>query len=138
MAERLDDLAKSWARDLRAADKADRTIIIYGQSVKFFADWLAGQGRPQTVDSLTKHAVSAWLGDLYERCQGATVLTRYKGLRRFCRWLVAEGELTADPMAGLEQPKPRNKPVPVISDDEVARLFKVTAGPDFADRRDNA
>jgi len=138
MAERLDDLAASWRRDLRAADKAPRTITIYGQSVRFFAAWLAAQGRPETTESLTKHAVSSWLGELSERNQPQTVLTRHKGMRRFTRWLLAEGEITVDPMANLDQPRPEPKPVPVLTDADVAALVKVCSGTTFRDRRDLA
>lgn len=139
MAEHLSDLAASWRRDLRAADKAERTIVIYTQAVRFFADWVAAQGREPTADALTKHTISAWLGALLDAGQSPqTVLTRYKGLRRFTRWLLAEGDLVVDPMAGLEQPKPRPAPVPVLTDDEIGRLLKVTAGSEFVDRRDHA
>ena len=70
--------------------------------------------------------------------QAQTVLTRYKGVRRFVRWPVAEGDIAVDPMANLEQPKPRPHPVDVLTDDEIGRLLKVTDGPDFVDRRDHA
>lgn len=113
MAERLDDLAASWRRDLRAADKAPRTIELYSQSVRFYCEWLEAQGRPQTVDELTKASISAWLGHLSEKGNAPqTVLTRYKGMRRFIRWLLAEGDLDTDPMANLEQPRPNPAPVP--------------------------
>lgn len=139
MVERLDDLAASWRRDLRAADKADRTIELYGQSVRFFTDWLVAHGRPATVDQLTKHAVASWLGDMRDEGRaGGTLSTRYRGLKRFCRWLVAEGELPADPMAALEKPKGAAKPVDVLTDGDIERLFKVTSGQDFDSRRDHA
>lgn len=139
MSERLEDLAASWRRDLRAADKADRTIEIYGQSVRFFSDWLIDNDRPATLDQLTKHAIANWLGDLRDRGQASgTLSTRWRGLKRFCRWLVAEGELVDDPMVGLERPKPATKPVDILTDDEISRLFKVTEGATFADRRDHA
>lgn len=138
MAERLDDLAKSWARDLRAADKADRTVVIYGQAVRFYADWLTAQDRPPTTESLTRHAIAAWLADLHTDHAAATVLTRFRGLRRFCRWAVLEELLEVNPMAGMEQPKPVDTPVPIITDAEIAALFKATAGKVFTDRRDHA
>lgn len=37
MPERLDDLARSFSRHLRAEAKAPRTAVIYGQSVTFFS-----------------------------------------------------------------------------------------------------
>jgi site-specific recombinase XerC len=59
-------------------------------------------------------------------------------MRRFCRWLVAEEELDQDLMAGMEQPKPPEHPVPVITRDELTRLLKEASGADFTGRRDEA
>jgi len=136
--ERLDDLFRSFARELRAANKADRTVELYGQSVRFFSEWLAAQGRPATSESLTRHAITGWLADLGTVNSAGTVRTRYRGLRRFTRWCVSEGVLDADPMADLELPAIPDKPVPVLTDEEIAALLKATAGTDFVDRRDHA
>lgn len=139
MAERLDDLFASFARDLRAAGKAERTINVYGQSIRFFSAWLTGRDRPLTTDSLTKHAISTWLAELVEQGKSqATVLTYYKGLRRFVRWALAEGEITDDPMKNLEQPNPPPTPVPIVTDEEIAALLKTCDGRTFVGRRDEA
>jgi site-specific recombinase XerD len=66
------------------------------------------------------------------------VRTRYKGLRRFCRWLLAEGEVDVDPMAGMDVPAVVDKPVPVLDDVELAALLKACQGKTFVDRRDEA
>lgn len=139
MSERIDDLFASFARDLRAAGKSDRTIVIYGQSVRFFTEWLASRDRPVTVDQLTKATISAWLAHLADAGQAeSTILTRYRGLRRFTRWLVAEGELDAEPMANLEQPKPADTPVPIVPDEEITALLKACDSKTLAGRRDEA
>jgi site-specific recombinase XerD len=120
----LDDLAASFRRSLRAAGKADRTLVLYGQSVRFFGDWLEAAGRPRTLDQFTRHAVTAWLADLAERGQEpGTVRTRLRGLRRFARWLHAEGEVDTPPTEGVEMPEPGDKPVRVLSDEELAALL---------------
>ncbi len=64
--------------------------------------------------------------------------TRYRGLFRFCGWLVDEDELAENPMKTLSPPQPTCKPVPVLTDDELAALMKACAGKDFRDRRDEA
>ncbi|WP_170185067.1 tyrosine-type recombinase/integrase [Saccharothrix texasensis] len=138
MPELLADLAASFRRELRAAGKAERTIVLYGQSIRFFSDWLTEQGRRPDTDALTRHAIVGWLEALHDKQSPQTVLTRFKGLRRFVRWAVTEGEIPSDPMVGLEQPSAPAKPVPIIGDDEVVRLFKVTGGTTFTDRRDHA
>jgi len=138
MAERLDDLAASFWRHLRAEGRSERTAIIYGQAIRFHGAWLAAQGRPATADELSRSAIRAWLAELADLHEPSTVRTRYKGLRRFCRWLVAEGELDTDPMAGLEVPHVVDRPVPVLDDADLTALLKACSGKTFNDRRDEA
>jgi site-specific recombinase XerC len=57
---------------------------------------------------------------------------------RFCRWLIDEDELNGNPMKGLRKPEIPEKPVPVLTDDELVMLIKACQGKDFADRRDEA
>ena len=110
-----------------AAAKAPRTIELYGQSVEYSSRWLTDRGRPATLEELTRHAISAWLAELAETCEPSTVGTRLRGMRRFCRWLVTEGELEKAPTDGIEIPSPPDKPVPILTDDEIAALFKACA-----------
>lgn len=138
MAELLEDLSRSFARHLRAEGKAERTAVIYGQSVTFFGRWLVAQGREPTLDGLSRAAVREWLAGLTEHNELSTVRTRYKGLHRFCSWLVAEGEIDANPLAGLEAPTAPAKPVPILSDEQLAALLKACGGREFRDRRDEA
>ncbi len=138
MSARLEDLASSFRRDLRAEGRADRTATIYLQSVRFFSAWLAERGRPATIDELERAAIRAWLADLSEHVGDSTLRTRFKGLRRFCRWLHSEGEIEADPMTGMEVPKVVDRPVPLLSDGDLAALVKACSGSDFRCRRNEA
>lgn len=138
MAERLDDLAASWRRHLRAANRAEKTLRAYGQPVRYFTAWIEAGGRPPTLDSLTRRAVETWLGELAATLQPGTLRTYYKGLHRFCSWLVDEGEIEKNPMQGLVVPTVPDKPVPIITDDELGRLLKAVSGKDFDSRRDEA
>jgi site-specific recombinase XerC len=127
---RIEDLAASFRRHLRAAKKAERTITIYGQSIRFFCDWLAAQERPATLDQLTRHAIQAWMVDLGERGnEASTLATRLRGLRRFCRWLVMEGELEKAPTEGVEMPARTEKPVHVLEAEQLQALIKACAVP---------
>lgn len=138
MPERLDDLAASFRRHLRAEGKAERTCTIYGQSVKFFSAWLVAHGREPVLEELSRAAIREWLADLAERNAAGTVRTRWKGMHRFCTWLVGEGEVREHPMVGLSAPESPASPVPVLTDDELTALIKACAGPRFYDRRDEA
>lgn len=124
MSPQISDLAASFRRHLRAAGKADRTLTLYGQSIRFFCEWLTAQDRPTTLDQLNRHAISAWLADLAERVDIETVRTRLRGMRRFCRWLEAEGEVDKAPTTGVEMPSPSEKPVRVFTDEELGALLR--------------
>jgi site-specific recombinase XerD len=126
---RLEDLLASFRRHLRAAAKAPRTIELYSQSVRYFSVWLAGKDRAAVLDELTRHAISAWLAELAETSEPSTVATRLRGMRRFCRWLVTEGELEVAPTDGIEIATPPDKPVPILSDEEISALLKTCAVP---------
>jgi site-specific recombinase XerD len=138
MAELIQDLFASFTRDLKAGGKSDRTVKVYRDAVLSFERWLVAAGRPVTADSLTKHAVSSWLADSGEKLAENTVLTYFRGMRRFVRWLLAEGEITDDAMKNLQQPNPPVKPVPIITDSDISKLFKSCEGRSFVARRDEA
>lgn len=138
MTARLEDLAASFARDLRAEGAAPRTITLYLQSIRFFTRWLTARSRLATLDELTRPAIRAWLAELADTKEPGTVRVRYRGLRRFCGWLVAEGEIDTSPMEGMKPPTSPAKPVPVLGDDELAALVKACSGKALADRRDEA
>ena len=124
---RLEDLLASFRRHLRAASKAPRTIELYSQSVRYFSQWLVAQDRPATLDELSRHAISAWLAELAETCEPSTVATRLRGMRRFCRWLVSEGELDKAPTDGIEIATAPDKPVPILTNGEITALLKTCA-----------
>jgi site-specific recombinase XerD len=124
MATHLDDLLASFQRHLRAAAKAPRTIELYSQSVRCFCTWLTAKNRPATLDELTRPAISAWLAELAGTCEPGTVRMRLRVMRRFCRWLVTEGELEKAPTEGIEIANSPDKPVPMLTDAEVAALLK--------------
>ena len=135
MAIRLEDLLASFRRHLWAAAKAPRTSEPYSQSVRYFSRWQTDRGREPVLDELTRHAVAAWLAELAETAEPSTVGIRLRGMRRFCRWLVTEGELEVAQTDGIEIPAPPEKPVPILTDDGLARLLKTCAVPRGAGRR---
>lgn len=130
MSPQLTDLAASFRRALRAANKAERTLVLYGQSIRFFCDWLTEQGRPATLDQLNRHAIAAWLAHLLETGkEPSTVATRLRGMRRFCIWLEREGEVDKAPTSGVEIPASTEKPVRVLTNEDLARLIKACEVP---------
>jgi integrase len=98
----------------------------------------AERGHSLMVEAITRDDVRAFIADQLERWKPLTALNRYRGLQAFFKWAVAEGELAASPMAGMNPPHVPDEPPPVLDDDELRRLLKACEGRDFADRRDAA
>jgi site-specific recombinase XerC len=126
----LADLAAAFRRDLHRLKKADRTVELYDQSIRYFSAWLTAQGRPVTLDQFTRPAIVAWLADLADRGNAAgTLAARQRGLRRFGRWLVAEGELETAPTEGITMPDSGDGPAPVLEADDLARILALCRVP---------
>lgn len=139
MAEDLESLRASFNRSLRVEGKADRTLALYGQSITFFSAWLAERGQPADLSSLERDTVLQWLDYLRHRgLTTGTIRTRWRGLRRFTNWLLAEDIIRTDPLAGIVIDKPEPPPVPILTDDELAALLGACKGKRFVDRRDEA
>lgn len=138
MDSELEDLGRSFARALKAEGKAPRTVVLYGMSVRMYREWLTAQGKTTNLSDLTRGNVRDWLADLAETHSASTVRTRYRGLFRYCGWLLVEEEIEKNPMVGISPPTPKPKPVPVLSDAELTALIKACSGPSFVQRRDEA
>lgn len=124
--------------DLRASNRAERTLVNYREVLKLFAEWSTAKGLPTDPTEVTRDQVREWMVDLGERCSPATCRNRFVALKRFFGWLVAEGEIESSPLANMTAPKVPDVPVPVLSDDDIHRLLKAMDGADFDDRRDTA
>ncbi len=139
MAESLESLRSSFNRALRVEGKADRTIVLYGQSITYYTRWADEVGVSTDVEHLTRENVLDWLDYLRGKGQTpGTIRTRWRGLRRFVNWLLAEEIITTDPLAGITIDKPEPPPVPVLTDDDLAALIGACRGKTFNDRRDEA
>lgn len=126
----------SWKLALRAERKSPATIKSYEQGVLAFLRWCDSSGAQPTLD---KKTVQTFISDLLDSGNSAkTASARRLALRRFAVWLVDEGELPADPLAGMKQPKVDRKVVEALSDDELKSLIKACHGREFTDRRDEA
>ncbi|MEU6206401.1 tyrosine-type recombinase/integrase [Micromonospora musae] len=68
----------------------------------------------------------------------ATVHKKYRNLRAFYRWCVLEEIIDRSPMDRIGEPKVTDVPVPVVPDDDIAKLLKACAGKEFTERRDTA
>jgi integrase len=129
-------LLPSWERALRAERKSPATIKCYGDGARSYLRWCESSGNEPL---LSKASAQAWIAEMLGNgAEGSTAKARAKGLRRFCAWLVAEGELAENPMDGVASPKVDTKVTPALSEDQLKRLLKACVGKDWRDRRDEA
>src|SRR5689334_12007236 len=114
-------VARSFQRGLLAENLSPRTIHSYMDAVEQLGAFLAARGMPTTVASLTREHVETFIGDQAARFRPNTASARYRGLQRFFRWAVEEGEVPASPMQNMHPPKVPEEPPPVLSDADLKR-----------------
>jgi site-specific recombinase XerC len=68
----------------------------------------------------------------------STVATRYRCLQQLWRWLLDEEEIDTSPMARMKPPAIPESVTPVLTGDEMRRLFAACSGKTFDQRRDLA
>ncbi len=135
----IERLAISFSLTLEAENKSVRTRNGYLESLTLFQRFLADSGHSGIIGDVQRSEIEMYLADLFSRGRTAsTVATRYKGLRQFFNWALADGEITENPMANMKPPIIPESPVPVVTEDEMRRLIKCCTGTTFEDRRDLA
>jgi site-specific recombinase XerD len=132
-------LLRSWRLELAGRNLSPRTIGNYTDTVDTFSLWCASTGRSTDPRDQRAGDVSAWLSSLLESgTASSTVVTRFRCLQQWFKWLLAEDEIERNPMERLKAPKQQEKPVPVFTDNELVSLLDECAGRDWLDRRDTA
>jgi site-specific recombinase XerC len=134
----LSVLLPSWRLHLEAGNLSPRTIRAYTDDGALLAAFLADKGMPTAVASIRREHVEAFIAAELDRTAPASAATRYRSLQQLFNWLDEEGEITGSPMAKMRPPIIPEKPVPVLSDDDIRRLLDSCAGKGFRDRRDCA
>ncbi|WP_409464422.1 tyrosine-type recombinase/integrase [Amycolatopsis sp. GA6-003] len=155
----IDDAWRSyveeWDRSLRAANRPHTTRYHYELAVTQFADFLGGDELPRflaemdmdcTDDSdaaqdptdVGRKHIEWFIAWMIHTRSASTALNKYKALQQFCNYLVESDEMDRHPMAKLSQPATTEKLVPIVDDDQLARLLGTCRGKTFRDRRDTA
>src|SRR6266496_2755579 len=132
----LDGLARSYERHLRAGNKSAKTVRTYLESVEQLAKFLRERGRG--LGEARRQEVEEFVADLLERRSAATASVRYRALRVFYDWLEEEGEVPESPMRRMKPPAVPDKPIQVLTEEQLRRLLATCAGKDFEARRDTA
>jgi len=131
--------SRSFARSIRAENLSPNTETAYLQAIARFADFLRDKSMPQDVANIKREHIEAFIEDRLARRKPATANHSYRGLQRFYRWLVEEGEVKESPMARMKPPRIPENPPPVLTDVQLKALLNTCAkGRDFDDVRDYA
>jgi len=129
-------ILSSFLRSMRAENLSKRTLETYGEAVRQLTKFLARNHMPTNPDLITKEHLESFITDLLARWKPATANNRYRGLQRYFRWLVDEGEIENSPMDKMRPPKVPEQPPEILSDADIMAIFKACEGKDFAARRD--
>jgi site-specific recombinase XerD len=86
--------------------------------------YLAASDLPTDVNQIRKPHIESYIASVLETRASATARLRYASLQQFFKWLEAEEEIDDNPMARTVPPTVVEKPVPVLSIDEIRALLK--------------
>jgi site-specific recombinase XerD len=129
---------RSFRLHLAAEGKSARTIRTYCEAAAWFAAaHLLRQAGKSAWRQADKRDVQRWMAWLLGRYSDSYASNQFRALQQFFKWLAAEDGLP-DLMAGLKPPRVADKPVPVFTGQELARLERACAGRGFEQRRDTA
>lgn len=135
----------SFALSLESDDKAGSTMRTYLDAATRLARWLTLQRVTTWAEVRKPHMQSymVWLMKTATRPDGKAYAkgyanNQYRALQAYWKWYAAE-EDAANPMTGMQGPKPDTKVTPTFSEADLARLLKqVEKKNDFESRRDTA
>lgn len=134
----LAPLMDSWRIHLEAENLSPKTIKSYMDAGRQLRGFLEASGMPADVAHISREHIEHFLVEVMDRTSASTAATRFRGLQQLFRWLEEEGEVPTSPMARMKPPKQEDRPVPVVSSDDLRKLLKACDGRGFDDRRDGA
>lgn len=155
----LAPLSRSWQRALKAENKAEKTVKVYSDSVRYFDTWL--ERLPASYDeTITREPedtdlaallvppaghkqvghklIQAYIQCEVQRTSPGNANNLYRGLQAFFKWLYLEEEIEVNPFDRLSPPKVVPPPVPVIGEDSLRKLLATCKGKGFVEQRDTA
>lgn len=119
----------AFQRHLRASRKSPETVKTYTKAIHQLQGYMGERTRIEQADIETMFAESA--------LSQVTLAQRYRSLQQFFKYVARETE-QPNPMEGMDSINPPNTPPPVLTADELNRLFAACRGTTFGDRRDLA
>jgi len=125
---------REWTHALLSEHRSDQTVRSYTESARMLAQFLDGT----EVLTATTNDLRRFIGWLLEHRSPATAAVRYRSLQQFYGWAVRDGLREDNPMSTMRPPTIPEKPVPVVSLDDLRKLLRACEGKDFLALRDAA
>src|SRR2546421_8813990 len=137
---------RDWARSLRSGNYPETTRYNYLLAATQLAAYLGEYSPDPDADAaaedpveVTRAHVEAFQAWMIETRSASTALNKHKGLQQFFKWLLLDEEaIDRSPMERVKQPKTQQKLIPVIRDEETAKVLQGGKGKNFARLRDEA
>jgi site-specific recombinase XerD len=143
----LDDLSEylsDWATHLKSMNRAPSTIESYLKCGEELLRFLRSTHRSTLIHDVTRSDLEAFFAALVEQGTGrgslspATVAKHYRSIQQLFRFLDESEVIDRSPFLKMHPPAVPEKPVPVLTDDEVKRLLYACRGSEFTALRDSA
>lgn len=137
---------RDWDRSLRSGNYPETTRYIYvlaaAQLARYLGEYLPDPEAAAAADDpgeVSRGHVESFQAWMIQTRSAATALNKHKGLRQFFRWLRDdEQEIQRSPMERVRQPKTPQKLIPIIRDEDTAKVLATCMGKGFAALRDEA
>jgi integrase/recombinase XerC len=126
--------ARAFTRALRARNLSPRTVQSYLEAVETLREHAADRD----LADLDRPDLQDFLADQLARHSPNTAAIRYRSLQQFYKWATEEDIVPVSPLAGMSPPVVPEKPVTVLTIDQIKALLAAAGGKSLEDRRDNA
>ena len=124
-------MVTSWGRHLVARNLSPHTIDGYRRTARFFIEYLEDNDLPLTASDITREHVEAFITEVLQTRSSATAATRYRDLKQLFSWLDEEDQIPVSPMLRMRPPQIDEKPVPIVSVDDLRALVDACKGRGF-------
>ena len=137
---------RDWDRSLRAGNYPETTrynyLLAAAQLARYLEEYSPDPDADTAADDpaeVTRAHVEAFQAWMIQTRSASTALNKHKGLQQFFKWLlVDERAIDRNPMDRVRQPKTPTKLVPVMREQETAKLLEVCKSKGFVSLRDEA